>query len=124
MIYNTTWGVFLFIPALFLSSEISLTDNTKLLQLLTWDVARGILLTGVVGYLINIALFIQMKLSSPLTSTVSGIVKGVLQTLIGWLLWRNEIQLLNAFGIFLTLAGSSWYSYLKYEAMQHKNRLP
>jgi len=116
MIYNTTWAVFMIIPVLYLFDEIVL-DDPKKMEFLTPTVWNGIVITGVLGYLINIAIFLQMKLTSPLTGTISGTVKGVLQTLFGWLLFRNEISLMNGIGIVLVLIGSSWYSQIQYQKM-------
>lgn len=109
MIYNTTWAIFFFIPILYVFGEFVFVDQ-KSMDLLTPPVVKGIFLisslllnpegiiwTGVIGYLINIAIFLQMKMTSPLTGTISGTVKGVLQVLFGWLLFRNEISLLVSY---------------------------
>jgi len=119
MIYNTTWAIFMFIPILILFGELIIFDE-KASSLLTSEVWQGIIATGVLGYLINIAVFLQMKLTSPLTGTISGTVKGVLQVIFGWLLFRNEISRLNFVGIVLVIGGSTWYSQIQYNKMALK----
>jgi len=76
----------------------------------------------VLGYLINLAMFLQMNMTSPLTGTISGTVKGVLQVLFGWLIFRNPISSLNALGIVLVIGGSAWYSWIGYQNMQEKQK--
>jgi len=122
MIYNTTLAIFMFIPVLFLFDEVVLNDPQSM-SFLTPTVWKGIVLSGVLGYLINIAIFLQMKLTSPLTGTISGTVKGVLQTIFGWLLFRNPISMMNGLGILLVLGGSSWYSHIQYQKMADKAKV-
>lgn len=73
--------------------------------------------TGVTGFLINIAMFLQIKVTTPLSSTISGTAKACVQTILAWMIWRNEITATNGFGIFLTLFGSGLYSYVRYKEM-------
>jgi len=49
-------------------------------------------LTGVTGFLINIAVFMQIKVTTPLTNTISGTAKACFQTLLAWAIWRNVIS--------------------------------
>ena len=80
-------------------------------------------IAGMTGFLINIAVFLQIKVTSPLTNTISGtskvtisnhhLFKACAQTLLAWMIFRNEITPLNALGIFITLAGSLIYSYVR-----------
>eukprot|EP01127_Copromyxa_protea_P003483 TRINITY_DN13291_c0_g1_i1.p1 TRINITY_DN13291_c0_g1~~TRINITY_DN13291_c0_g1_i1.p1 ORF type:complete len:344 (-),score=86.05 TRINITY_DN13291_c0_g1_i1:22-1053(-) len=121
MIYNTTWAIFFFIPVLFVTGELVVFDPVAT-SLLTNEVAQGIVWTGVLGYLINIAIFLQMKMTSPLTGTISGTVKGVLQVLFGWLIFQNAISRTNFLGICLVIGGSSWYSYIQYLKMLDREK--
>jgi len=122
MIYNTTLAIPMFLPFLYVFDELVILD-APVMESMSPQVWQGIILTGVVGYLINIAIFLQMKLTSPLTGTISGTVKGVLQVLFGWLVWRNEISLLNGIGIALVIGGSAWYSQIQYLKMQEKQKM-
>jgi GDP-fucose transporter C1 len=51
-----------------------------------------LILSGLMGYLINIAIFMQIRYTSALTNAVSGTAKGCVQTAVGWLLFGNEIS--------------------------------
>ena len=74
--------------------------------------------TGITGFLINIAVFLQIKFTSPLTNTISGTAKACAQTIIAWFIWQNPISPTNGFGIFLSLLGSGLYSYVRYSEMK------
>jgi len=43
------------------------------------------------GFLINISTFLQIKHTSPLTHNVSGTAKACVQTILGIMIWRNEV---------------------------------
>eukprot|EP01126_Amoeba_proteus_P042045 TRINITY_DN4555_c0_g1_i2.p1 TRINITY_DN4555_c0_g1~~TRINITY_DN4555_c0_g1_i2.p1 ORF type:complete len:233 (-),score=44.80 TRINITY_DN4555_c0_g1_i2:78-776(-) len=117
MIYNTTLAIPAFLPLLFLFEGELFFEHS---HLLTSEVWKGIIESGVLGYLINIAIFLQMKMTSPLTGTISGTVKGVLQVLFGWLLFQNPVSTLNGVGIALVIVGSAWYSAIQYQHMLAK----
>jgi len=44
--------------------------------------------------LINIAIFMQVKYTTPLTNAISGTAKACIQTLLGWMFFRNEVSLM------------------------------
>jgi solute carrier family 35 (GDP-fucose transporter), member C1 len=117
--YNTTNAILIMIPVILLSGEISEinAEINFLGEISFWTVMT---LTGFTGFLINIAMFLQIKFTTPLTNTISGTAKACVQTLLAWLIWRNEITATNGFGIFLTLFGSGLYSYVRYKEMQAK----
>lgn len=119
MIYNTTIAIPIFIPILYFTDEL-IINNEVAYQKLSPIVWQGIILSGVLGYLINLAIFLQIQLTSPLTGTISGTVKGVLQVLFGWLIFRNEISIMNGFGIILVLVGSTYYSWIGYRTSAQK----
>jgi len=118
MIYNTTIAIPIFVPVLYFTDELLL--GTADAEKITYTVFQGILACGVLGYLINLAIFFQIQLTSPLTGTISGTVKGVLQVLFGWLIFRNEVSVMNGVGIVLVLGGSSYYSWIGYKAIAAK----
>lgn len=82
------------------------TDGVRVLLL-------GTGLAGLSGLLINLAGFLQIKVTSPVTHTVSSASRGVLQTLAAWMLLGEVITTSRSIGIGVTLFGSCLYSYLK-----------
>lgn len=115
--YNTAISIMIMIPFIVVSGELG--------ELLSRENAFGdsyfwflMTLTGVTGFLINIAVFLQIKFTTPLTNTISGTAKACVQTLLAWVIWRNEITAMNGFGILLSLVGSGLYSYVRYREMR------
>lgn len=117
LIYNTTIAIVFLFPFVVLTGELSLLDPLKTLDLdfSTW---MGILATGVTGWLINIAIFMQIKYTSPLTNAISGTVKAAVQTLLGVLFFHNVITDMNFLGICAVIGGSWWYGQIGYNEMK------
>lgn len=70
-------------------------------------------ISGVLGFLISIAGFMSVKITTPLTHTISTTVKACLQTILAVLLLGERMQLLTVGGIATTIIGSIWYSQIK-----------
>jgi len=121
MIYNTTLAIPVCVPFLWFADELVFNNEQQLAKLYGPNVFSGILVCGILGYLINLAIFLQIQLTSPLTGTISGTVKGVLQVVFGWLIFRNEVSLMNGAGIVLVLVGSSYYSWIGFKGLEKKN---
>ena len=68
---------------------------------------------GIFGYLINVAGFLQIKVTSPVTHMISSALRGVLQTLVAVACFGDKVTVGNAVGIALVLAGSSWYTWAR-----------
>ncbi|TPX31628.1 hypothetical protein SeMB42_g07728 [Synchytrium endobioticum] len=81
------------------------------LQVLLW----GGFMTGIFGFLINIAGFLQIKVTSPVTHMISSAVRGVIQTVLAVMIFHDIVTAARASGIFLILLGSSLYTYVKAE---------
>ncbi|KAI9342579.1 hypothetical protein BDR26DRAFT_859205 [Obelidium mucronatum] len=73
----------------------------------------GGFVTGIFGFLINIAGFFQIKVTSPLSHMISSAFRGVLQTLIAVLLFGDIISISRVISISFILAGSCFYAWLK-----------
>lgn len=115
--YNTTLSLFLLLPLILISGEFSqLVNYEKVLYNAHWWLL--ILVTGLTGFLINISVFLQIKVTTPLTNTISGTAKACVQTLLAAIIYRNPISFTNGSGIALCLAGSAYYSFVKYQEMQ------
>jgi len=112
LLLNTMEALVLLLPFVFIFGEYGqMIQEPIIYQQDFWVV---MVLGGIVGFLINIAMFWQIKTTSPLTSNLSGTAKACTQTALGVLIWRNQISLLNGFGILLVIGGSLWYSMVRY----------
>jgi len=116
LIYNTAISIVLMMPTIWLMGEWSmLIRNEKLYVFSTWF---NMTVTGIFGFLINIAVFLQIKYTSPLTNNISGTLKACVQTLLAVVFYQNEISTTNALGIFLVIGGSAYYSSIRYQEMK------
>ncbi|TPX31341.1 hypothetical protein SmJEL517_g05300 [Synchytrium microbalum] len=85
--------------------------STQGIQVLLW----GGFITGIFGFLINIAGFLQIKVTSPVTHMISSAVRGVVQTALAVVIFGDIVTTARGSGIFLILVGSSLYAYVKSE---------
>jgi len=109
--YNTTLAIILLIPIVLISGEIGeIATVFFILRPKFWIIMT---ITGITGFLINIATFLQIKFT-PLTNTISGTAKACVQTVLSVIIFRNPITFMNGFGIFLVLFGSLLYSLIRY----------
>ncbi|CEM07874.1 unnamed protein product [Vitrella brassicaformis CCMP3155] len=125
--YNLTWSCILFLPLIFLFQEHTgvvdiPTDPTDESFYQVWG---AMVLSGVFGFMMNIAVFLVIKATSPLTFNIIGTVKATIQSLGGFLIFGDETNLQNITGIALCLVGSFWYGKAKQaQAQQERERLP
>jgi GDP-fucose transporter C1 len=116
MIYNTTLACVFLFPFVLFSGELDQIRNVHFLGSMTfWGLMT---ITAVAGFLINIATFLQIKVTSPLTSTISATAKACVQTVISVPLFGNPISFLNALGTFISIAGSALYAYVRHVESQ------
>jgi len=118
--YNTVLSIFVMFPVIYISGE---WEGLKTCELL-WEVETWVamIFTGIFGFLINIAIFMQIKVTSPLTNNISGTLKACIQTLLAMLVYRNPISLVNGVGIFFVISGSFLYSHVRYSEMKASSR--
>ncbi|XP_057958283.1 UDP-galactose/UDP-glucose transporter 7 isoform X1 [Malania oleifera] len=82
-----------------------------------------LLLSLVMGIVLNFTMFLCTIVNSALTTTIVGVLKGVGSTTLGFILLGGvEIHALNVSGLVINTAGGLWYSYAKYQ--QKKSKLP
>eukprot|EP01089_Gocevia_fonbrunei_P003040 TRINITY_DN1289_c0_g1_i1.p1 TRINITY_DN1289_c0_g1~~TRINITY_DN1289_c0_g1_i1.p1 ORF type:complete len:352 (+),score=51.57 TRINITY_DN1289_c0_g1_i1:107-1162(+) len=117
-LYNTAQAIVVMLPVVYLSGEMDQFFSCAVIYDYTFWLFM--IFAGIVGFLINIAMFYQINVTSPLTGTVSGTVKACVQTALGVLIWQNAITLMNFLGIMLVIGGSMWYSLVRYWKMQQK----
>ncbi|KAK6129739.1 hypothetical protein DH2020_036501 [Rehmannia glutinosa] len=82
-----------------------------------------LLLSLVMGIVLNYTMFLCTIVNSALTTTIVGVLKGVGSTTLGFVLLGGvEVHALNVTGLVINTAGGVWYSFAKYQ--QKKNKLP
>ena len=114
------YNAYLSIPflALVTSATGELTGGVPLLRTLMFDVSFVVLfMTGaVMGCLLNFSLFLCTITNSALTTTIVGVLKGVVSTALGFFLLGGVKQpsFLNVAGILINTIGGVWYSYVKW----------
>jgi len=115
--YNNLLSIIAFTPLIFLFNEQ--TEIAKLLSgsdqynSLLKTFVSGIFVTGFFGFLINIAGFLQIKVTSPVTHMISSAFRGVVQTILGALIFGEILTSGRVGGIILILAGSCYYTWIK-----------
>jgi solute carrier family 35 protein len=74
------------------------------------------------GILLNFSIFLCTRVNSALTTTVVGIMKGVVTTLLGYVLLGGvaDATTLQLAGVSLNTAGGVWYGVLEYRAKEAK----
>jgi len=118
--YNNFMSAIAFVPLIFLFgeqnqlSELFLQNTTtKQYSMEAKTFLIGILVTGFFGFLINIAGFLQIKVTSPVTHMISSAFRGVVQTILGYFLFGDLLTTGRVGGIFLILLGSCVYTWIK-----------
>jgi GDP-fucose transporter C1 len=71
--------------------------------------------TASVGFVLNLASMLQVRLTSPLTHMVVGAFKGAVTTCLGVLMFGNMMNFTSAIGVGILILSSFAYSYLKYQ---------
>ncbi|CAE6431758.1 unnamed protein product [Rhizoctonia solani] len=82
----------------------------------------GSAITGLFGFLINIAGFMSIKVTSPITHMVSSAVKGVLQSILGVWFFHDVISGGRGTSISLILLGSIYYTWVKNQEVVERER--
>ncbi|EGG03735.1 uncharacterized protein MELLADRAFT_49361 [Melampsora larici-populina 98AG31] len=112
--YNNLLSAVLLIPIICTTSEVN--TFVSLIQsggdnLRTFII--GALVTGLFGFLICLAGFLSIKVTSPVTHMVSSAVRGVIQTFLGIFLFGEVVSSGRWIGIIFILVGSAFYTFVK-----------
>ncbi|KAG0041831.1 hypothetical protein BGZ83_001244 [Gryganskiella cystojenkinii] len=118
--YNNVLSLCATTPIIFLSGESAqvayIYENEGFQAFHQFLIAAFV--TGIFGFLVNLAGFLQISKTSPTTHMVSGAVRGVLQTLLGYFAFNDVITAGRLLGIFLIIGGGALYTYAKDREMQ------
>jgi len=118
LIYNNINALFMMPAIIYLSDEIpAVVNSPSLFEMRFWNLN---LITGMFGFLINIATFLQIKYTSALTHNVSGTAKACVQSVLGVVIWHNVVSPQAAWGTFLSIFGCALYSYVRFLEMPSK----
>ncbi|KAJ7611305.1 hypothetical protein FB45DRAFT_941505 [Roridomyces roridus] len=86
-------------------------DASAALRTFIW----GSLITGGVGFSMSLASLLSIKVTSPITHMVSSAVRGVAASLLGVWLFKDVVTSGRASSIFIILAGSVYYTWVKHQ---------
>ncbi|KAF9089394.1 hypothetical protein BGX29_004808 [Mortierella sp. GBA35] len=118
--YNNMLSLMVMTPIIFLSGE-----STEVMTRFSEEGFASFhsflfaaFVTGIFGFLINLAGFLQISKTSPTTHMVSGAVRGVLQTLLGYFAFDDIITSGRLLGIALILSGGALYTWAKDQEMK------
>ncbi|KAI8839513.1 hypothetical protein BJ741DRAFT_531114 [Chytriomyces cf. hyalinus JEL632] len=119
--YNNVMSLLLLTPVVLMSGEMEMmlvllvkknkvgaVDSGAQLKALVF----GGLVTGVFGFLINIAGFFQIKVTSPVTHMISSAFRGVLQTLLAVAFFHDILTSSRIMSIAMILFGSCLYAWV------------
>ncbi|KAF7727734.1 hypothetical protein EC973_007193 [Apophysomyces ossiformis] len=117
--YNTTLAILFLFPLVLFSGELSnmFAESESIYDSKFWFLMT---ITGITGFGINIAMFLQVKYTSALTNTICGTAKACVQTVLAVFIFQNPISDLNGLGIILALFGSGYYGWVRYQERQSK----
>lgn len=77
------------------------------------------------GCVLNYSMFLCTTMNSALTTSIVGVVKSVVTTVVGMFSFGGvQPTLLILTGIFMNTVGGIWYTYLKYQEKLAKEELP
>lgn len=117
LIYNTTIAVVILPPVCYLSGEW----NEMFAKVTYWDDQSFwvvMVAAGLLGYLINISSFLQIKHTSPLTHMISGTAKGCIQTVLAIWVFGNKVSAAENWGTLICITGTALYSLVRYFDMK------
>ncbi|KAG2201389.1 hypothetical protein INT46_010194 [Mucor plumbeus] len=110
--YNTIMSIAIMIPLVLLSGELNEIFSTVWF----WDEFGfwlQMFLTAMTGFAVNISMLLFLTNTSPLTLSIASVCKTTIQALIVVIVFGNRMTLLTMSGMIITLAGSTYFAYLR-----------
>uniref|UniRef100_A0A1D1Z9U0 UDP-galactose transporter 1 n=1 Tax=Anthurium amnicola TaxID=1678845 RepID=A0A1D1Z9U0_9ARAE len=74
--------------------------------------------SGVFAFCLNFSIFYVIHSTTAVTFNVAGNLKVAVAVIVSWLIFRNPIPSLNAFGCAVTLSGCTFYGYVRHKLSQ------
>lgn len=84
-------------------------------ELTSWGFLTSLLLTATGAFAVNFSTSLCTDVTSPLTTSVAGQVKNILQTILGFFSWGFVPTTLNIIGLLLALCAQVYFAYLKFK---------
>jgi GDP-fucose transporter C1 len=115
--YNTPIAIVILAPFVWYSGEFSVFSGRRSLRF--WGMQT---LTGVVGFIINVAIFLNIKYTTPLTHNLSGTIKACLQTLLAFVFFGQSeyMTVMKFIGLVLVIGFSAVYASVRKSEMKQK----
>lgn len=113
MFYNNLFSLPIALLTIYLNGETASITNYDRWHSGTFLAA--LLLSGVMGFVLNFALYLCTKVNSPLTATVIGCLKNVLTSYLGMLLRDYSYTHLSFIGVNISVVGSLIYNHAEYK---------
>ena len=115
--YNTPIATVLLTPFVYYAGEFDVFSPMRSVSF--WFAQT---LGGVVGFIINIAIYINIKYTTPLTHNLSGTVKACLQTLLAMVIFPNSetMPFMKLVGTIFIIGFSAYYAYVRRSEMKKK----
>ncbi|GAQ91324.1 hypothetical protein KFL_007650040 [Klebsormidium nitens] len=116
LLYNSAMSLPVLLVIVGASGELSRAHTAFGIQMLSsWTFFPTLLVSLLLGSLLNFTLFLNTLVNSALTTTIVGVLKGVVSTVLGFfLLGGVKLTLLGLFGILINTTGGVWYSFAKF----------
>ena len=117
--YNTPIAIILLLPFVYFNGEFEVFSRVQTSHF--WIMQT---LAGVVGFVINIAIFIDISVTSPLTHNLAGTVKAALQTVLAFYIFPDSEKLTTKkfIGIVLIIGFSGLYGYVRNTEMKERSK--
>ena len=115
--YNTPLAIIFLAPFVWLNGEFDILKERRSTKFWTMQT-----IAGVVGFIINIAIFLNIKYTTPLTHNLSGTVKACLQTLLAFIFFPGGETMtpMKFIGTVLVIAFSAYYAAVRRNEMKAK----
>lgn len=116
VIYNNINALWMLPVVFLLAGELTpILENTPFGDINFW---YKITIAGMCGFLINIATFWQIQVTSSLTHNISGTAKAAAQSMLAVVFLENTVTPSGAIGLLLVLGGSLLYAYIRMREAQ------
>jgi GDP-fucose transporter C1 len=108
--YNTPIAIVVLAPFVWYSGEFDIIGNQRSLHF--WGMQ---ILAGVVGFVINIAIFLNIKYTTPLTHNLSGTVKACVQMMLAFVIFpeTETMTWLKFIGVVMVIGFAAFYAWVR-----------